>query len=142
MSNRALFFALVAALCWGIGAIFEKQSLNYLSTNVAFVSRFYIGFILLLPFMVLTWGTNKAAILQAGWPAVVYVSGASVFALLGYYMYYWALSLSEASRAVPVTAVFPLVVFFLAMIFLREAFTISKLVGTVMVMGGVYFLSR
>jgi len=70
------------------------------------------------------------------------IVGGAFFTILGMYVYYQALGASEASRVVPLCATYPLVAFVLAVVFLRETFTVEKMAGTVLVVGGVYLLSK
>lgn len=142
MSREALLLSLAAVVCWGIGAIFDKLAVHHLQPNVAFISRFYVSFLLMLPFMALTWQANRAGVQQAGWSVVVYLVAGTFFTILGMYVYYKALWFADVSRVAPFTAIYPLVTFVLAMFFLREPFTAGKVAGTVLVVGGAYLLSK
>lgn len=61
---------------------------------------------------------------------------------LGVLFFYFALARGEATRVVAITAAYPLVTAILAFIILREAFTISKIIGLFFALLGIYFLSR
>ncbi len=54
--------------------------------------------------------------------------------------FYRALKFGEASKVVPLAAIYPLVSFLLALLFLGERFTVTKLFGISFVLLGVAFL--
>ena len=48
----------------------------------------------------------------------------------------------EASKIVPLTSTYPFVTFIMVCLFLGESFTVSKLIGTMLISGGIYFISK
>ena len=61
------------------------------------------------------------------------------FGLIGYYI---LLAREEASTVVPLTALYPVITVTLAIIFLRESLTPTKLLGIILSLIAIYFLSK
>ena len=64
-----------------------------------------------------------------------------VLAIIGIYLYFTALSGSSASKIVPLTAIYPLFTCFYAYVFLKEDFTTEKIIGTILIVTGVFVLN-
>ena len=73
----------------------------------------------------------------SGQIAVILVAASIVVTMSGVYFYLRAMSSAEASRIVPMSSTYPLVAFLLALLFLGEKFTWTKLAGTLLVCAGV-----
>ncbi|MBI4056472.1 MAG: EamA family transporter [Elusimicrobia bacterium] len=142
MSYTALGFSVLTVFCWAVGAIFDKLAVRHLPPAATFYSRFYLLFILLLPLLVLQWDPTRRAFLMADRNAVFFVLGSVAFTVSGLFFYFHALSGLDASQAIPLCASYPLLTFFLSLFFLGESFTWSKLMGTLMVVGGIFCLTR
>lgn len=61
-----------------------------------------------------------------------------VFGLIGFYI---LLSKKEASIAVPLTALYPVLTSILAFIFLKESLTLTKIIGIILAMIAIYLLN-
>ena len=72
--------------------------------------------------------------------ALFVAAGGLLAGLFGQLAFYSALKAGEASVVVPVAATYPLVALFISVIFLGEAFTVQKLAGIALVVGGVMLL--
>lgn len=72
--------------------------------------------------------------------AMLVAAGGLIAGLLGQLAFYSALKYGEASVAVPVAATYPLVALVVSVVFLGESFTIQKLLGIGLVVGGVVLL--
>lgn len=140
MSSSVVLFSLLAILCWGLGAYVDKLAVQRLSPSAVFFSRYYLMFLLLFPFLVMTWSRNKWEVSQAGKPAVLALIFSALFTNAGMYFYYNALSQGQASRVVPLCSTYPLVAFFLAVLLLNEPFTFYKSFGTLLIVLGVSLL--
>ena len=64
-----------------------------------------------------------------------------ILAVIGIYLYFNALADSSASKIVPLTAIYPLFTCFYAFIFLKEDFTTEKIIGTILIVAGVFILN-
>lgn len=56
-------------------------------------------------------------------------------------LFYLALGTGEASKVVPISAAYPAVAMVLAAIFLSESITVGRVVGALVVIGGVVLIS-
>jgi len=139
---KAFLFALGAALLWGVAPTLGKMGLAGADPAVALVLRsFAVGGILA------AWAglsgklPEVGALLTTKSGALIAAEGV-VAALLGHLAYYFALKYGEASRVVPVASSFPLFAFVLAVILLGERPSWDKVLGVVLIVGGVLILRR
>ncbi|MBI5967451.1 MAG: EamA family transporter, partial [Deltaproteobacteria bacterium] len=58
----------------------------------------------------------------------------------GLWTYYHALRLGGASLVVPITATYPLITAVLSWLILQESFTVTRLIGTVLIVLGVWLV--
>lgn len=65
-----------------------------------------------------------------------------ILGTIGALLFFWAISRGEASRVVPITAMYPVITVILAWLFLKEPLTAQKITGIVFAMLGVCLLSR
>ncbi len=137
--NKGIGFALLAALLWGITPIFEKLGLQKVNPLVATTVR-TLGIATILLLIMLFSGRLKqlAAVDMA---SVVYlVIGGVLAGLLGVLAYFMALKHSPSTQVVPIAASYPLVAMVTSIIFLGEELTLSKGVGTLLVVLGIALL--
>jgi transporter family protein len=71
---------------------------------------------------------------------VLFSASGIVAGLLGVFTYYSALKTGNASRIVPLASVYPMIAFILSVLFLKENFTATKLLGTLFVILGIFLL--
>jgi len=62
--------------------------------------------------------------------------------LLGHLAYYYAVKFGDVSRMVPVVAAFPLIALILAILFLSEKLTPTKVIGAILIVAGVVVIKR
>ena len=86
-----------------------------------------------LPEVVSLMGTKAGALIAAE---------GLLASLLGHLAYYYALKYGEASKVVPVASSFPLFALILAVILLGERPSWDKVLGVVLIVGGVLLLRR
>ncbi|MDD5656060.1 MAG: EamA family transporter [Elusimicrobia bacterium] len=134
-------FVLLTVLLWGAAGLLDKLVLRWLGPNETFVVR--MGVNALLSLAVFAWGVlpARAAVAQAGKLPVLVISASLTLTLAAVFCYIKALASAEASRVVPLTSAFPLVTVLLAVLFLGEALTPAKLLGTLLICAGVGLLS-
>jgi transporter family protein len=133
------FLALIVAALWGLAPIFEKISLQYMSPIFILSVRFFLVTALLVPFFI---STNQAMLLpELNIKNILIILIPGLLAVLGIFLYFNALSDSSVSKIVPLTAVYPLFTCFYAYIFLKEDFSTEKIIGTVLIVAGVFVLN-
>lgn len=74
-------------------------------------------------------------------PRISKIISASFFGAMGTFFLYLALSVGNASKVYPIAGLNSIFVFIIASIFLREKFYWHKLIGTVIVVGGIFLIS-
>ena len=140
MNNAAYIFALVTALLWGFAPVFEKTGLSgridpYLGVVIRSVSIAIIGLSGLL--IMGKAAEFKGVDLKS---AAILIAGGLFAGFFGQFTYYSALKTGDASVVVPIAAAYPLITLIISVIFLHEAFTLSKAAGIVMIVGGIVLL--
>lgn len=139
MNLNPNLLALIVAALWGLAPIFEKISLQYMSPIFILSVRFFLVTALLVPFFI---STNQAMLLpELNIKNILIILIPGLLAVLGIFLYFNALSDSSVSKIVPLTAVYPLFTCFYAYIFLKEDFSTEKIIGTVLIVAGVFVLN-
>jgi len=130
------FMAVVIMLAWGIVGLLQKLSTNHLSAESALI-WLVVGFLLLQPLFY----PGKAIL---GYPAtsLVWALLSGVLNALGSWALLIAMSSGgKASIVAPFTALYPLVVVFLAPMLLHESMTRLQGVGVLCALAAVVLLS-
>ncbi|MFN3383274.1 MAG: EamA family transporter [Archaeoglobaceae archaeon] len=130
--------ALLAAILWGIAPILDRYALQELPVYPAIVIRAFGGFfaILLLSLVLknLEISASKAIIL-------LLVSGAisGAFAMI---LYFESLKIIGASRAVAITAAYPMITALLSVVFLSEGLSAKVALGILLIVIGIILVSE
>ncbi len=137
MHNSAwLWFALIVLLSWGIVGLLQKLSTNYLSAEWALV-WLAVGFFVLEPWLYPGHVLFKYSLRSSGW---AFLGG--VLNALGAWALLAALkSGGKASIVAPFTALYPVVVVFLAPTILHESISARQALGVVCALIAVVLLS-
>ena len=140
MNTKAFVFALLTALVWGTAPAIEKMGLRgNIDPYVGVVVRTIP--IIIFSFLGLVLMGRLGALSEIDPKSAVFLClGGLIAGFVGQFTLYSALKAGEASMVVPISATFPLVTLFIAYFFLGETITISKAVGIVLVIGGVFLL--
>ena len=137
-SNSNLLALIVAAI-WGLAPIFEKMSLKELNPMLVLFVRFVLVSCLILPFYLTS--NSLSSILSLSFKNILLILIPGVLAVLGIYLYFNALMGSSASKIVPLTAIYPLFTCFYGYLFLKEQITIETIIGTSLIIIGVFVLN-
>jgi transporter family protein len=130
------WFALIVLLAWGIVGLLQKLSTNYLSAEWALVWS-ALGFFILEPWLypgriLFTYSAHGL-----GWALL-----SGVFNALGGWALLTAMKTGgKASIVAPFTALYPIVVVFLAPLVLRESITALQGIGIICALISVVLLS-
>jgi len=139
MNINPNLLALIVAAIWGMAPIFEKLSLKVMSPIYVLTIRFFLVACLLIPLFV---STNHISSLNGlNFKNLLLILIPGLLAVLGIYLYFNALSDSSASKIVPLTAIYPLFTCFYAYVFLKEDFSNEKIIGTILIVAGVFTLN-
>ncbi len=142
MELSTVVYLALAILGWGLGAFFDKACLKYMDASGAFYVRALVMIALFAPMVAWKHSHTKQALLGSDRLGPLFVAGSVIVSMAGVFFYLKALSGGEASRIVPLSSTYPFVTFVLAVLFLGESFTANRLVGTLLLAGGVYFISK
>ncbi len=131
---------MLTALVWGFAPALEKMGLaGKIDPYLGVVIR-SISVAVLSVFGLLLMG-RIGSIVEVDLKSALFIAAGGIVAgLIGQFVFYSALKAGEASVVVPVAATYPLVALLIAVLFLGESFTWSKLVGIGLVVGGVIML--
>ncbi len=137
---KPFYYAILAAIVWGIAPIAEKAGLANIAPLSGVVIRscgVLIGAIILIIFNSNLLGTA----LSASPKTILFLFAGGILAsILGQIFFYNALKNGEISKMVPVAATYPLVSFLLGLLFFGESFTVAKGLGIGFVILGVFLL--
>jgi len=137
---KSFYFALLAAVVWGIAPIVEKAGLANIAPLSGVVMRSF-GVIIGAAVLVLCNNDSLRFALKADPKTMLLlVSGGVIASILGQIFFYNALKHGEASKMVPIAATYPLISFLLGLLFFGENFTIAKGMGMAFVILGVFLL--
>jgi len=138
---KTFWFAICTAVFWGTVPLLEKIALSK-GINPAFgvVIRNIGGFIaamLLLLFL----SRNRANFTNFAWDsAVLLMVGAMLANVCGQVFFYNALQGGDVSKVVPIAGSYPLIAFVFGILIFGEAFTLPKIAGALLIVGGVILL--
>ena len=131
-----IWFAILAALCWGAAPSFEKVGISKMSPLVAVTVRSVTISIILVIAVIFTGEISKIPKIDS--KSLAYIAIGGILAgLLGQMLYFFALKSGESSRVVPVAGTYPLVAAILAIVLLGETITAQKILGIVLIIGGI-----
>jgi len=142
MELSTILYLLLAILGWGLGAFFDKACLKHMDPSGAFYVRSLFMIFLFTPLVLWKYGQTRQALLGSDKLGPLFVVSSVIVSMGGVFFYLKALSGGEATRIVPLSSAYPFVTFVLALMFLGESFTLNKLFGTLLVSGGIYFISK
>lgn len=135
MTNHWLVPTVIYILAAGGLGITSKYALRDLGwQHLVFWSG--VGYVVLVIGMLIFGQTSVQWTDGSGWAVL---GAAAVITAL--FMFFVALSSGEASKVVPISAGYPAVTLILAAIFLSEAVTVAKVLGVLLVVGGVVVLT-
>jgi len=142
MELPTIIFLLLAILGWGLGAFFDKLCLKHLDPAGAFYVRSLFMVIIFAPLAAWKYAPTKQALLGSDKLGPLFVLGSVIVSMGGVFFYLKALSGGAATKIVPLSSTYPFVTFALAVLFLGESITLNKFVGTLLLSGGIYFISK
>jgi len=137
---KGFYFAILAALVWGIAPILEKTGLKNIEPLSGVIVR-SSGIILGAVIVSLCNINIFKSALRADLKTILFLfMGGILASILGQIFFYNALKHGEVSKMVPIAATYPLVSFLLGLLFFGESFTIAKGLGIGFIILGVFFL--
>lgn len=136
-----ILFASTAAFIWATSSLMVKAQAARVDTLSFNAFRVVVGalfFYLLLPFF---GGTQLLAQLTA--PTMLALATSVILGFcIGDSIYFWSMTQIGASRAMPISGVYPVFTWLLAVPLLHEQVTPQALLGTALVIAALFLLSK
>jgi transporter family protein len=134
-------FALLTAICWGMGGYFEKQGLRLgnLSPQMGITIRTAVALIILAIFSFPQWKNLP----QAGPRALLYmiIGGGIVAGAVGMLCFYTALRGAPLNRVMPIAFTSPLFGVLMGVMLGGEPITVKTVAGMALTVGGIVLLT-
>jgi transporter family protein len=138
---KAVTFALLTAVCWGVGGYFEKRGLHLgqLPPQLGITIRTAVALVILGAVSAPHWKEFG----QAGTRSLLYigVGGGVIAGAIGMLCFYTALKSGSLTRVMPIAFTSPLFGALLALTTGGESLTAKGLVGMLMTVGGIILLT-
>ncbi len=134
-------FALLTAICWGVGGYFEKKGLHLgnLSPTMGISIRTLVALVILGAASYPQWKTVP----QAGSKALLYMilGGGVVAGAVGMLCFYTAIKGAPLTRVMPIAFTSPLFGALMGLIFGGEPLTVKSALGMAMTIAGIVLLT-
>ena len=129
----------VTALLWGATPILEKIGLAKVDplVGVTLRSTLVTAGLLILTFAL---GKGRALISLDGKSILLFGTSGMMAGILGMWTYYIALKMEATSKIVPIAACYPLVTALLSVLILREGVSLSRVIGTALIVSGIWLV--
>ncbi|NWF93306.1 MAG: EamA family transporter [Syntrophaceae bacterium] len=130
---------IITALLWGATPIIEKIGLARVEPLIGVTIRSVIVTIglLILTFLL---GKGRTLLEVDGRSILLFGLSGLMAGLAGMWTYFTALKMGATSKIVPIAACYPLVTALLSTLILREGVTLPRVIGTVLIVAGVWLV--
>jgi transporter family protein len=134
-----IFLLIATTFLWGATPIFEKIGLAKVDPliGVTIRSALVTAGLFLLTFLL---GKGRALIELEGKTIFLFGASGMMAGLLGMWTYYTALKMEATSKIVPIAACYPLVTALLSILILKEGVTLHRVVGTALIVSGIWLV--
>lgn len=134
-------FALLTAICWGVGGYFEKKGLHLgnLSPTMGITIRTLVAFIILGIASYPQWKTLP----QAGSKALLYmiIGGGVVAGAVGMLCFYTAIKGAPLTKVMPIAFTSPLFGALMGLLMGGEPLTLKTALGMLLTLAGIIVLT-
>lgn len=136
---NAIQLALLAAVFWGMATVFDKLGVRGISAPLAVAVRsLFVGAVMLVYLLIA--GQARELMQIKGYTFVFLALSAICAGLVGQALYFAAMQRGQASTVVPIVGSYPLAAAVLGVMVFRESITPAKVLGVLLVVGGVALL--
>jgi drug/metabolite transporter (DMT)-like permease len=140
ISTVGVLFGASSAFFWAMGTVFFKQFQDRIPTMWAVAAPFVIGGVVLTAFSYATesWSSvsfNGTLFASLGYASLVGIA-------LAWLIWFGLVRAGEASRVAAYVFFVPLAGIVIGAVFLNERLTVSLLIGTVLIVSGIYLVNR
>ena len=136
---KILLLLLFTAVLWGATPIIEKIGLAKTQPLTGITIRSVAVVVVLLLYLAIT-GKLKAAFTADAKTIIIFSISGILAGLIGMITYFAALKAGATSEIVPIVATYPLVTAILSVLILGEAVTPLRIMGTVLIVVGVWLV--
>ena len=134
-----ILLLVVTTLLCGFTPILEKIGLTKVDPVVGITIRSAVATVGLL-ILTLLLGRGRALIEVDGKGFLLFGASGVLAGALGMWAYYAALKMEATSKIVPISASYPLVTALLSVLILREGVTLPRVIGTALIVIGIWFV--
>lgn len=134
-------FGLMAALSWAVGSIFDRIGLRRIPPLLANTMRSIPSAIFTFILMVVFEGPESFISVPV-LDLLFIVSGTTLALVIGDYLFLYSLRRLGVSKTMPIVSIYPVFALSGAFFLLAENITIFIIIGTLLVICGIYLLSR
>lgn len=128
-------YALIALILWGLWAFFPKILIYNMKTELLALYTTLGSFIAIIIYTLVR--TKLTVDLNSFWAILIGVIG-----MIGTFSFYVALFKGPVSIVVPWTGLYIIIPVILGFIFLKEPLTINHIIGIILALLAIFFLSR
>jgi len=136
---KILLLLLLTAVLWGATPILEKLGLAKTQPLTGITIRSIAVVVALLSYLAFT-GKLKAAFTADAKTIIIFSVSGVLAGLVGMITYFTALKAGATSEIVPIAATYPLVTAILSVLILGEQITPFRIMGTVLIVVGVWLV--
>lgn len=136
--NDILLLILIL-LCWGVTPIIEKIGLKS-ATPFAGVTIRSVAISIGLLLATFITGRTREVFGASGRVIATFTLSGTLAGLIAMIAYFEVLKKGETSAIVPITASYPLVTAILSYFILSESFTVTKMIGTALIVAGIFLV--
>lgn len=130
-----IFFVVAATVLWGVWGIFDKKAVNAGGALTAYLAHCIWEISFIPPLCVYVLRKYKSYF-NSGWKLWAPVTGSALCINIGAFSYMMALSLATASYVIVITGCYPMIMYLLAILILKERFNPIRLFGIILVTAG------
>ncbi|OAQ21464.1 EamA family transporter [Thermosulfurimonas dismutans] len=141
MDGRVVLLWVLTLFFWGSSPLLEKVALKAVSPLLALAVRTGVAALILVLVALLTGEVREVQELSLRNVLVLGASGL-LAGVLGMFTYFSLLKTGAASKIVPLTAAYPLVTAFMALVFLKEDLSWERLLGILLTVTGLIILQK
>ena len=133
-----LLFAALSAVFAALTSILAKVGIENVNSNLATAIRTAVV-------LIMAWGIVFLTNAQSGLPEIsrkswIFLTLSGIATGASWLCYYRALQLGEASKVVPIDKLSVVLTLILAFIFLHEEFTVTSLIGCILIGAGTLIM--
>jgi transporter family protein len=132
-----LLFAFIGMVCWGITPVFVKLGLKSLDPHIGLAIRTATTTLILSGWMISDGSFSKLG--EVPFAALLFLMIEAVLAtFVGDLAYFAAIKRGDVSLVAIILSCSPLVTVLISMIFLKEAVTVTRVMGAVLIIAGIF----